>query len=166
MNAKTRGEILGERQLPNQNLPGNLESKSYLPFADDPLKQHRYLCFAQNRYDGTGLSLEEREEELCEFRKIQDDFVQIPNALKDRFTRATASQSEIEQEQIRRQTAPEEPPVPENKPVPPPMRYEEDWAPAKLLCKRFGEKDPYQNSLVIIFFLHLVFYFGKLMCFI
>lgn len=153
LSSSKRGEILGERQLPvrpkpETPIPTSGGSKTYLPFSDNPQKQLRYVAFLQNRYEEASTDLHDfvKEDEKREFSRVRDKFKEIPDSLKGRFTKSTPeSQKKIEEEAKREK---EEKEASNNQSIPNPIREVEDWAPAKLLCKRFGEKDPYLNSIV------------------
>ena len=152
LSSSKRGEILGERQLPvrpksETPIPTSGGSKTYLPFSDNPQKQLRYVAFLQNRYEEASTDLHDlvKEDEKREFATVRDKFKEIPDSLKGRFTKSTPeSQKKIEEEAKREKEQEES----NTQSIPNPIREVEDWAPSKLLCKRFGEKDPYLNSIV------------------
>ena len=90
---------------------------------------------------------EHRKKEIVEFEKLQNKFQEIPDLLKGRFTKAAFSDSQLTlpSQDIYKE---EEVKAKANAIIPDPIRFTNDWPPNKLLCKRFGVKDPYLDAQV------------------
>ena len=77
---------------------------------------------------------------------MRDKFKEIPESMKGRFTKATVTSSQMQEELAQKEKEEEERRL--KLPALPPVREELDWAPKPLLCKRFGERNPYHSSIV------------------
>ncbi|KAL0580862.1 hypothetical protein V5O48_001154 [Marasmius crinis-equi] len=145
--------------------------RGYQPFTTDAAKQARYTLYLQSQADPTsGLSLRPRpnqsvdefNKELDEYAKSAQIFKPMSGAMAGRFTSAvvvehgpkiheglhqpTAEEQRQQEEEEERKRQEEKLSPKENAAkmgmYGPMTREATPWQPARLLCKRFGVKDP------------------------
>lgn len=112
-----------------------------LPFPSDPAKRARYQNWlvAENGFEGVWANSERPSaEEIVEFVKLKNLWSAVPAGMADRFAAAGAvvpvkNEEEIRAEEFRRFGKGT-------------TRFEEDWAPVSLLCRRWNVKDPFADS--------------------
>lgn len=113
-----------------------------LPFASDPAKQLRYQNWLMAENGSLGVWANGQQppsiEEIVEFAKVKSQWSAVPAGMADRFAAAGAvipvkDEAEVRAEEFRRFGKGT-------------TRFEEDWAPVGLLCRRWNVKDPFLDS--------------------
>ena len=151
--------------------------KGFMPFANEPAKQARYVAYLQSQATPDhpellppklpGQTPEAYHRELLDYSKSAAIFKPVSGAMANRFTTAAVVDSgPTAIEGLHQPThEPETAPVPQQEKTEAPRREEEEvqsskahaartgmygtltrevtpWQPSRLLCKRFGVKDP------------------------
>lgn len=154
--------------------------RGFQPFTTDPVKQSRYTAYLQSQASldpnaftlklTPGQKVEEFNKELADYAKAALIFKPISGAMAGRFTSAaviehgpkiheglhTPTEDELNKAEKRELEAREEEKVSPKAHAArmgmygPLTREEKPWQPAKLLCKRFGVKDPNPEPVVDI----------------
>ncbi len=112
-----------------------------VPFPSDPAKQARYQnwLMAENGFAGIWANAQRPSvEEIVEFAKLKSQWSAVPAGMSDRFAAAgqvipVKNEEEVRAEEFRKFGKGT-------------TRFEEDWAPVSLLCRRWGVKDPFADS--------------------
>ncbi|CAA7269265.1 unnamed protein product [Cyclocybe aegerita] len=144
--------------------------RGFQPFAADPAKQARYTAYLHSQADSDGFapikpvegqSTDDFNKELEHYAKAASLFKPMSGAMAGRFTSAavvefgpkvqeglyTPSQEELAAKEAQRKKEEEEKVTPKAHAAKmgmygPMTRETKPWQPVKLLCKRFGVKDP------------------------
>lgn len=143
--------------------------RGFQPFTTDPVKQARYTAYLQSQADSDSPSLKPNQnqrsddfnKELEDYAKAASLFKPMSGAMAGRFTSAavidmgpkvveglhTPTTAELEEKEAQRQKEEDEKISPKAHAAKmgmfgPMTRETKPWAPARLLCKRFGVKEP------------------------
>lgn len=145
--------------------------RGFRPFATDPEKQARYTAYLQSQADPTGApfalkplvgqGMDHFNKELEDYSKSAQIFKPVTGAMAGRFTSATVidhgpkiieglhqpTEEEIAAKEEEERKKAEENLTPKQHAARmemygPMTRESKPWQPARLLCKRFGVKDP------------------------
>lgn len=119
----------------------NLAPSVAVPFPSDPAKQARYQNWlvAENGFEGIWANAQRPSaDEIVEFVKLKTQWSAVPAGMSDRFAVAgevipVKNEEEIRAEEFRRFGKGT-------------TRFEEEWAPVSLLCRRWNVKDPFADS--------------------